>query len=264
MFFLASQVVGFFAVPSTCALVACALGLILLQTRYASLGRKVASAGIIVLLSFALLPIGDALTLPLESRFPQWRESAGGTPTGVIVLGGAIDPGMSAVHRQVSLNGAAERLTEAAQLARRFPDARVVFSSGFGSARGGTMREADFAADLLTGLGLERQRLVLERESRDTFENGLFTRRIVKLKPGDRWLLVTSATHMPRAMGVFRRLGFNVEAYPVDYQTGRWRGLARFPIPLRNLRLVDQAVHEWLGLLAYRLNGRTAALFPGP
>jgi uncharacterized SAM-binding protein YcdF (DUF218 family) len=117
---------------------------------------------------------------------------------------------------------------------------------------------------MLDSFGIPRQRVLLEDRSRNTYENALFTRELVKPKPGQRWLLVTSAWHMPRAVGCFRRVGFPVEAYPVDWHTWprlHWSLSRSFGGGLAGL---DTAVHEWLGLLAYRVTGRTSALFPAP
>ena len=84
-------------------------------------------------------------------------------------------------------------------------------------------------------------------------------------KPGERWLLVTSAWHMPRSMGSFRAAGFPVTAYPVDYRTRGGEDARRgFLHTSEGLRRLDLMVKEWLGLLAYRLSGRTDALFPAP
>ncbi len=120
---------------------------------------------------------------------------------------------------------------------------------------------------LWESFGIARDRVTLESRSRNTAENAAFTRVLVEPKPGERWLLVTSALHMPRAIGCFRRAGFPVEAYPVDWTTPRRLSLA--PLlpsfePGRGLRELDSAAHEWLGLLAYWLTGRTSAFLPGP
>src|SRR5262245_9501340 len=85
-------------------------------------------------------------------------------------------------------------------------------------------------------------------------------------KPGERWLLVTSAMHMPRAVGVFRKAGFDVDAYPVDYRTTSTRGLwTLLPSALMGgIGIMDRAVHEWSGLLFYWIAGGITVLFPGP
>src|SRR5262249_32669385 len=95
--------------------------------------------------------------------------------------------------------------------------------------------------------------------------NAAFTRDLVSPKPDELWLLVTSAYHMPRAVGVFRHAGFKVEPYPVDYRTHSQKDLTRlFETVGDGIKRTDLAVKEWVGLLAYRLSGRTDELFPGP
>jgi uncharacterized SAM-binding protein YcdF (DUF218 family) len=264
MFFILSKIVGFFALPSDIAATLAALGVVLLFTRFRRSGRILATLGVVLLLVAGLTPLGNALMLPLEERFPPW-DAARGAPTGIIVLGGAIGPELSAARHTPDLNESAERITATAALARQYPEARIVYSGG--NARlvltGGI--EADYAIELLESLGVARSRIVAERESRNTIENAEFSKRIIDPKPGERWLLVTSAYHMPRAIGAFRHAGFPVEAYPVDWRT---RGPIDLALPFESvtagLRRTDTAVHEWIGLLAYRLTGRIPELFPGP
>jgi uncharacterized SAM-binding protein YcdF (DUF218 family) len=118
---------------------------------------------------------------------------------------------------------------------------------------------------MFESFGIASERLAFDEDSRDTMENAVFSRKIAQPKPGERWLLVTSAYHMPRAIGVFRRAGFAVEAYPADWRTRGPIDMARpFGSLADGLKRTDTAVREWLGLLAYRLTGRTGELFPGP
>jgi uncharacterized SAM-binding protein YcdF (DUF218 family) len=180
------------------------------------------------------------------------------------VIGGAINPRLSRARGQVALSDAAERLTIIAKLARDYPNAKIVFSSGDASLLGNRGAEADYLYPLLDTFGVPRDRVVLENKARNTAENAAFTKALVAPKPGERWLLVTSAQHMPRAMGCFRQVGFPVEAYPVDWHsTPRWRWLQPTEFG-RTLATVDDAVHEWVGLIVYRLTGRTSELLPGP
>jgi uncharacterized SAM-binding protein YcdF (DUF218 family) len=88
---------------------------------------------------------------------------------------------------------------------------------------------------------------------------------MVAPKPGELWLLVTSAVHMPRAIGVFRKAGFDIEAYPVDWRTRGWSDAAEpFDQLSSGLARTDAATHEWVGLIAYWLSGRSSELLPGP
>lgn len=264
MFYEISKILSVFLIPSNFVIGLGVVGIVLLRTRFAHGGRRLLVVSIALVVAIGVLPVGNILTLPLEARFPRW-EFGQGAPSGIIILGGVINAGMSAARGEVALSDAAERITAAVVLARRYPEARVVFTGGDGSLIGRAPIEANFAARLLEDLGVPRDRISAEKRARSTVENAIFTKQLVSPKPGERWLLVTSAMHMPRAIGSFQKVGFTVEAYPVDYQTAGPRDRWRFSGSLMGgIRRTDAAVHEWLGLLAYWLTGRTNELFPGP
>ena len=182
------------------------------------------------------------------------------------MLGGALDTVVSPARGEVALNEAAERMTAVAELARRYPQARIVFSGGSGRLIYGGATEAELAARLFESFGIARSSASFwKSKSRDTDENARFTKELLHPKPGERWLLVTSAHHMPRSIGAFRAAGFPVEAYPVDYRTRGAVDLLRpFATLGDGLRRTDTAVREWVGLVVYRMTGRTAELFPAP
>jgi uncharacterized SAM-binding protein YcdF (DUF218 family) len=261
--YVLSKIAGFFVVPSNFIILVGIGGALLLWTRFARAGRRLMMTSIVLLAIAGLSPLGNILILSLEQRFPAWDASRG-APDGIVVLGGAVTADIAAARNDVALNEAAERMTATVELARRYPNARIIFSGGDGSlVYGGN--ESEGALRLFEGLGLPPSRVELENQSRNTFENVLFSKRIAAPKPGERWVLVTSAYHVPRAMGMFRAAGFPVEAYPVDWRT---RGVedARRPFPTlaEGLRRTDTAVREWAGLVIYRLSGRSSELFPGP
>jgi len=264
MFFNLSKILGFFVVPSNAVALVCALGAVLLATRFRQAGSRIVTLGIVSLLVLGYSPLGNLLLLPLSERFPAW--SAGGrAPDGIIVLGGAIDPERSQARGSLEMDASAERIVTMLQLARRFPAARIVFSGGSANLIEEAVPEAPIAGDLLEDFGTPRDRIVLESESRTTAENAEFTRKLVSPKPGERWLLVTSAFHMPRSIGAFRKAGFDVEAYPVDWRTRGWRdGSMPFTALSAGLARTDVAIHEWIGLIAYWATGRSSEFFPGP
>jgi uncharacterized SAM-binding protein YcdF (DUF218 family) len=236
------------------------VGIALQPTHFARAGRRLLVASVILIAAIGVLPVGNSLILPLESRFPPW-DPVQGAPTGIIVIGGALNAERSAARGQVLLGEAAGRLTTVVELARRYPTARIVFSGGSASGQ----PEADFAVPFFESLGLPRDRITVESQSRSTAENAVFTKRLIAPKPGERWLLVTSAYQMPRAIGAFRQADFRVDAYPVDYQTVGWQDLWMFSGSLMGgIGKTDTAVHEWLGLFAYWITGRIPVLFPGP
>jgi len=264
MFFILSKVLGFFAAPSNLVVGLGLLGTVLLGTRLALLGRCLIVVSLIALAVLGLSPLGNALILPLEQRFPAWDDK-GGAPDGIIVLGGAITPEVSAARSDVALNEAAERVTAAVTLARRYPVARIVYSGGSGALIFDEGSEAASAVRIFESLGVPSARILAEDQSRNTVENAVFSMLLAMPRPGERWLLVTSAYHMPRAMGVFRRAGFPVEAYPVDWRTrGPQDALRPFSTLGSGLERADTAAREWIGLLAYWLTGRSSSLFPGP
>jgi uncharacterized SAM-binding protein YcdF (DUF218 family) len=264
MFFVLSKVLGFFAVPSNAIAVICALGAALLLIRWRRAGRGTLVLGVCLLLLFGYSPAGNVLLLSLSERFPAWQFD-GHEPEGIIVLGGAIDSEASAARNSLELDSSAERIIAMLELARRFPNARIVFSGGSGNLIDNSVPEAPIAGRLLDRFGIARARVVLEDQSRTTDENAALVRKLVAPKPGERWLLVTSAFHMPRSIGAFRAAGFEVEAYPVDWRTRGWIDAAiPFDRLSAGLARTDVAVHEWIGLIAYWLAGRSSALFPSP
>jgi uncharacterized SAM-binding protein YcdF (DUF218 family) len=264
MFFTLSKVVGFISLPSNAIACVCAIGALLLLMKRQRLGTLTVTFGVLLLLLFGYSPLANVLMLPLSERFPAWQ-SDGRDPDGIIVLGGAIDSERSVARHALELDAAGSRIFAMLELARRYPKARIVFTGGSANLIQASMSEAPIAGQLLESFGVAADRIVLETASRTTDENAVFTRRLVAPKPGERWLLVTSAFHMPRAIGTFRAAGFDVEAYPVDWRTSGWSEAAiPFDMLGAGLMRADVAVHEWIGLVAYRLAGRSDALFPGP
>ncbi len=263
MFFILSKTLGVLIVPSHVIALILAAGVILLLTRFERVGRRLILASLVLVLIFGVLPIGNALMLVLEQRFPPRVSS--GIPQGIIVLGGAIDPEHSAARGRTSLNSAAERMTEVAALARRYPAARIVFTGGSANLILAGPPESAFVLDLFESFGIPRSRVELEERSRNTAENASLTKLLIDPKPGERWLLVTSAIHMPRAIGAFRKAGFPVEAYPVDWNTKGWSDVWTGPFwPLEGLIASDTAIRQWAGLFAYWLGGYSSELLPGP
>ena len=265
MFFVLSKTVGVLLLPTNLLIVLALAGALLTATRFARAGRRLMTAAILLLALCAFSPLGNLLLYPLESRFPPWS-AAQSAPDGIVVLGGPIDADLSVAHDVPVIHSGADRIVAAAALARKYPDARIIYAGGSANLVGSDAREADYAATIFESLGIDKARLIMDRRSRNTYENALFSKELAAPKSGERWLLVTSAFHMPRAIGLFRQVGFAVEPYPVDWRVGRSAAdiLAFTPLALEGLGRTDVAVREWIGLVAYRIAGRTSALFPGP
>src|SRR6267378_6465543 len=230
-------------------------GAILLATRFTSLGRKLLIASVVLLAICGFSPLGKLVLYPLESRFPSW-DAARGAPDGIVVLGGSIDADRAAAHGVPLFKGAVDRVIAVAALAHRYPNARIIFSGGSGNLISGDAREADYASAVFESLGVPKQRLTMERRSRNTQENAEFSKAIAAPKSGERWLLVTSAYHMPRSVGLFRKSGFAVEPYPVDWRLGGRDDLFKFSIFfIGGLARIDTAAREWMALIAYWITG---------
>ena len=257
MLFELSKLLSFFLVPLNIMVILGLAGITLLAIGYARAGRWLLIISIALIAAVGILPIGRELALPLEERFPRW-DATKGPPAGIVVLGGGvIKPEISADRGEIAVGDTADRIIAAVELTRRYPTVRVVFVG---------RTESDFVIRFFEKLGLPSDRIFVERKSRNTIENATFAKQLVMPKPGERWLLVTSAMHMPRAIGVFRKAGFEVDAYPVDYRTTSTQSLWIFlPSALMGgIGIMDRAVHEWSGLLVYWITRRIAMPFPGP
>ncbi|CAK0748170.1 DUF218 domain-containing protein [Gammaproteobacteria bacterium] len=225
-------------------------------------GKKITVFMTVILVGLVLLPVDVWLGQPLERRFPI--PSLPARVDGIIVLGGMTEPSVTSVWGQPKLNHAANRATEFVHLARRYPDARLVFSGGSGSILEADLPEAPVAREIFSRLGIPPERVLFEGQSRNTYENAQFSRASVHPKDGETWILITSAVHMARAVGVFRQQGWRVLPYPVAFFSGRndeWPPSLDFA--KTSFRL-DEILHEWVGLIVYYLTGRISDLFPGP
>ncbi|MDX7950168.1 YdcF family protein [Lichenihabitans sp. Uapishka_5] len=264
MFFVLSKLIWFVVAPANLLMLASLFGLVAIGLGWSRAGRVATTVGVVGLAVLGFSPLGALILRPLEDRFPAPPADMV-APDGLVVLGGSTDETISAARDQPTVSDAATRITAAVELARRYPAARLVFSGGSGRLLPHARTEAEDTRRLWIGMGVDPGRITLEDRSRNTDENARFTAALVRPAPGARWLLVTSAFHMPRSVGLFRAAGFPVIAYPVDYHTtdtgddllpprGLASGLARFEI----------AAREWVGLLVYRVTGRTHDLFPRP
>ncbi len=260
MFWLSKTLGAIAILPNFLAAIG-VLGCLLLLTRFASVGRKLAMAS---LLSLAICGFGGSLLLhPLEDRFPAWLPTLD-APTGIIILGGSTKPEVSAAHGLPVSDIGIDRLITGAMLARRYPKARLIYSGGSSELRAGNIREADFALQILSDLGVPSERVQVEGESRNTAENAAFSKMLASPVSGERWLLVTSAYHMPRAVGLFRKAGFPVEPVPAGWLTADRTSWIDFGNFATSILLVHIASREWVGLAVYRVLGTTDEFLPRP
>jgi uncharacterized SAM-binding protein YcdF (DUF218 family) len=235
------------------------------RSRTARAARWLASAGGAGLLVFGLLPTSHWFAGVLEARFP--RPKLPGEVAGIILLAGAERPSASDAWGEPQTSEAGSRYVAALRLAARYPQARLVHTGDTiprpGAGAMGT--QSGVAARILGDIGLDPRRVVYESGSRDTCEHAPRVRALVRPQPGENWVVVSSAMHLPRVVGCFRAAGWGeVIPYPTDYRVvpGGW-DTGTFRIA-GNLQVLDEALHEWIGLAYYRATGRIAEIFPGP
>lgn len=250
----------FLAHPVRVAYLVLIIGVLLLFTRRWRLGRALLAGLIVVNLVLCILPVGNWLLAQLEQRFPR-LDPLPARIDGIVLLGGEINQQLTLAHGRPVIGHGASRLLAFADLARRHPEARLIFSGGSGQLRDQQTTEAQAMPIALRAIGLDPARVEFEGQSRNTYENAVFSRRIASPRPDETWVVVTSAFHVPRTIGTFRRSGFAVLPYAVDFSEppASWnisfdRGYSSLAVPLK----------EAVGLVAYRLLGYTNSLFPAP
>ena len=261
--FTLSKLVWLVLEPSNLLAFAILAGVLLTATRWRRGGLSLALAGCMGLLIAGFSPLGNLLLRPLEAAFAPFVDD--GQPVkGIIVLGGSMDGEVTMARGQMALNEAGERITALVGLARRYPEARIVFSGGSSNMTGAPVSESDALEKVLADLLPDRVP-TYERFSRNTRENATLTFRMLRPKPDERWLLVTSAWHMPRSVALFRKAGWSVTPYPVDYRTTGGKDDYR---PLftvgAGLKRLDVAANCWIGLVVAYLSGQSDALWPAP
>jgi uncharacterized SAM-binding protein YcdF (DUF218 family) len=259
MFYLSKILWGFFQ-PSTLIAILLFAGLLLMALRRRwGVRLVVLGAALYAIMGFS--PLANWILIPLEHAYEPGAADEAAAPAGIIVLGGAVSGAADGGDRRVMLNDSADRMIEAVRLAEKFPAAPVIFTGGKGDLFEIEEHEteAELARRFFEGFNIRPPRLVLEDRSRNTLENAVFTARIVAPRPDQRWALVTSAFHMPRALALFEAQGFRVIPAPADLRTrggrDRWQIFAK---PSDGLRRVDFAAKEWVGLFVSWLRGDIA------
>jgi uncharacterized SAM-binding protein YcdF (DUF218 family) len=257
MFFILSKLFWLLAAPSHVLGVLVLAGSLcaLLRWRRATLGFAVAAA--LLLIVAGILPTGEWLLFKLESRYSRHAWPA--HVDGILILGAGFDTATLRARGAPATNAGEMRVIGGYEAARRYPNARVVFSGGSGALAGSTYSEAQTARYIFQQVGLDPRRLTLEARSRNTYENILYSKQMVKPRPAEVWLLATSAIQLPRAMEIAHRLDWPMVPWPTDYLTTVGSFSPSFEIA-NNLVATDYGVHEWIGLFAYRLTGKSSAL----
>jgi uncharacterized SAM-binding protein YcdF (DUF218 family) len=230
--------------------------------RRAGAARRWLGAVVVLALLIACTPLAKLPLVLLENRFP--RPALPDRVAGIVVLGGGISPAISLSRNEPAITLGAPRLLAFAELARRFPSARLVFTGGSGDIFHPNAKEAPIARQVMAQMGMDLARVMFEDRARDTYENAVFSRALANPGPDGAWLLITSAAHMPRAMGTFRAQGWHVVPWPVGYWTRGdvWSSWG-FDF-LGGLSALQAGLREWIGLGEYYVMGYTDSPIPGP
>jgi uncharacterized SAM-binding protein YcdF (DUF218 family) len=241
----------------------CLLGLagLLLGLRWKKVGQGMARAALILILAVGILPIGPFLFTWLERQYPPVIELPARID-GIIVLGGAFEAYLTKTTGQVTANDQIERLFCFVDLGQKNPAAKMLYSGGSGDIMNQTAMEGDDARAFFSLIGFDRE-VLYEEKSRNTYENVLYSREMMNPAPGENWVVVTSGYHMPRAMGIFEKQGWNVIPYPCDLKTdGRYDALRRLPNVAGNYQFLNLAVKEIIGSIVYYVTGKSAFILP--
>lgn len=254
--FVISKILSFLAQPLAWILGLLVVGLLLRQHRPRVAHRLVGVATALLLLT-GWEPLPDFFIRHLEGQYAEVPPQADlRSYVGVVVLGGATEKGRTQqAHLQPLFNDAAERMTAPVIMLRHNPHLRLLYTGGEGALLGSGPPEAERSRIFFTSMGLSGPQVQYESGSRTTYENAVLTARMPGVDITQRWLLVTSAWHMPRSMATFVKAGWNVTAYPVDFRTGTSTTWTDYSLAGGANRW-DLVLHELLGWLAYRLSGR--------
>ena len=261
LFFYISKLTWLLVSPDSLLLVLIILSLVFLYVGKQKLAKLILSTASGFLIIIAFLPVGEWLLYPLESRF-QTNPNLPDKIDGIVVLSGAENAELSHMWNQVELNAAIERDLTFMTIAKQYPNAKLLFTGGTGSLTKQEYKSADVAKNLFKQLSFDTAKIIFERKSRNTYENIIYSKDLVKPIKNENWVLITTGWHMPRSVGIFCKAEWPVIPYPVDHQSNK-ENLVRIDFDLaNNLYELKTAIKEWLGLFAYYLSGKTTSFFP--
>lgn len=260
--FLASKLFWLLAQPLSLVFVLLVISFLFAAAGFRRLYRFLSGLAATLLFLTLFTSTGAVLLQGLENRIQKPASLPAGLSC-IIILGGAFENEVVAKRGGIELNQAADRFVEGLKLAQSHPAARILVSGGDGSFSGTYDGDAQTSETFFSTFGIAPERLIREDQSRTTFENAANTKELLEENGLSNCALITSAFHMPRSVGLFRKLGIAVTPWPVDYRTSGDAALGPdFSQPSLNAQLTTTAMREWTGLAAYFISGRTHVLFP--
>jgi len=258
MFFTLSKIIWFIISPLSFIWLLIGAGLVLSRfNKTKSFGKYALTTGTILFVTLGFFPIGYNLQSYLEHEATQIHADNINPQdyAGIVILGGCMDAHLSHIYNTAIINGSCERILDGIKLHKKFPELPMIYSGGSGSVHNQSQKGADAAKRLMQDMGVNTQNIRFERASKNTYENMLLSKNMTKKDNQKPWLLITSALHMPRASRVFCHGGWNIQPYPVDYNTRKervWNTIS----PLHNFQYLTQATKEIVGIVAYGVTGK--------
>lgn len=262
MFFLLSKLFWVLVQPLNALCILGGLGL-LVRLRWDLAGQRMLNAAMIGILVFGLLPLGPLLMTYLETRYPTPKQLPGKID-GIIVLGGAFEAHTATVTGEIAANDNIERAFCFAELAKKHPEAQLVFSGGAGDIVHPDAMEADVAKKFFMLAGLGDRKIRYEEKSRNTYENVLYSMEMLDPRNGENWVITTSAYHMPRTAGIFKKFGWRIIPYQCDIRTdGTYESaFRRLPNIAGNFQMLNLAMKEIIGSIVYYVTDKSAFILP--
>lgn len=257
MFFISKQIWWFLS-PLNLLLIFIIIGLFFKIINIKFLYKTFMLISLVFFIIVGFFPTGNILLSKLEKNYPELKIMPKAID-GILILGGPSSPSLTKQHNQVSFNEAGERLTESIKLINMYQPPIIIFSGGSGSTNPQSLPHTFVAKQFFTEMGIDINKIIFESKSNNTYENILFSKNLIKPTQSQKWLLVTSAFHMTRAINVAEKLGWQFIPYSVDFRTGTGSITFKpsFFNALNNFKSFDLATHEIFGLICYYLLGRT-------
>lgn len=266
MFFTFSKIIWFCIQPLNFISLLCTVGLCFYILGLKTISKAILIISLTLFLICGVVPLGPHLLKTLEDTYPTLQvDELPEHIDGVIVLGGMLNTPLSYNRDQPVFNKDVTRLTTFIHLKRIYPDAKFVVSGGSGSLHHQDKKPYPYIKQILQDSGLDPSSFIFETQSRNTYENYKNSFDLITPKAGQRWILITSAFHMPRSVAVFCSGKWPVIPFPVAYMTPRkiGFGMQSFNV-LVNFQQLHVALKEWIGIVTYRLFDKTSILFPPP
>ena len=260
MTFYLSKLLWFLFNPFNCILFLFFLSLILNFFKFLKFSKIILFFSFLLFIISGVLPTGSYLLYLLEKNYHN-RVALPENVDGILILSGATNPFLTKEYDQISLNGSVERLTESIQLINKYPTAKVFFAGGSGYVEYPDLNHSEVAKKFYESLNVNTKNIFFDKKSRNTYENIVFANKKINPNINEKWIIVTSAFHLKRAISVGEKLGWELIPYATDYKLSKkfkWGLSFSF---YQNFGMLQHSSHEWVGIIAYYFMGRSSKIF---